>query len=68
MFSVHDRLMSFLHWVTIIHVSNVIYVSHFYWNLATVVVRLGQGKGLRTTNDLTEERSHKDVGNNCREC
>jgi hypothetical protein len=38
------------------------FVSHFYWNLATVVVRLEQGKGLRVT---TEERSHEDVGSNC---
>jgi hypothetical protein len=38
------------------------FVSHFYWNLAVVVVRLEQGNGLRAT---TEERSHKDFGSNC---
>jgi hypothetical protein len=40
-------------------------VSHFYRNLASVVVGTEQGKGLRATNDLTGERSYEGAGKYC---
>jgi hypothetical protein len=40
----------------------ILFVSHFYWNLASVVVGTEQGKGFRATSDLTEEHSHEGAG------
>jgi hypothetical protein len=40
----------------------MLFTSHFYWNLASVVVGTEKGEGHRAMSDLTEESSHKGAG------